>query len=61
MKSLSWDSKLDELDILRKLLQIAAALLTPSVTLNLNHSLISGVVAQDWKIAPVTPVYKGER
>ena len=40
------------------LLRIAAEMLTPSVTRILNHSLISGVVPQDWKIARVTPVYK---
>ena len=55
MKSLSLDSNLDVLDIDSKLLRIAAALLTPSVTRILNHYLISGVVPQDWKIARVKP------
>ena len=58
MKSLLLDSNLDVLDIDSKLLRIAAELLTPSVTRILNHSLISGVVPQDWKIARVTPLYK---
>ena len=44
MKSLSLDSNLDVLDIERKLLRIAAELLTPSVTRILDNSLISGVV-----------------
>ena len=58
--SLSWDRNLNVLDIDSKLLRIAAELLTPSVTRILNHSLISGVVPQDWKIARLTPVYKGK-
>ena len=58
--SLSWDRNLNVLDIDSKLLRIAAELLTPSVTRTLNHSLISGVVPQDWKIARLTPVYKGK-
>ena len=60
MKSPSLDSKLHVLDIDSELLRIAAALSTPSVTRILNHSLISGVVPQDWKIARVTPVHKGK-
>ena len=60
MKSLSLDSNLNVLDIDSKLLRTAAALLTPSVTRILNNSRISGIVPQDWKITPVTPVYKGK-
>ena len=53
MKSLSLDSNLDVLDIYSKLLRIAAALLTPSVTRILNNSRISGIMLQDWKITRV--------
>ena len=61
MKSLSLDSNLDALDIYSKLLRIAAALLTPSVTRILNNSHVSGIVLQDWKITRVTPVYDDKR
>ena len=61
MLSLSLESHLDVLDIYSKLLWIAAAPLTPSVTRILNHSRISGIVLQDWKITRVTPVYDDKR
>ena len=61
MKSLSLEGHLDVLDIYSKLLRIAAALLTPSVTRILNNSRISGIVLHDWKITRVTPVYDDKR
>ena len=59
MESLSDDSHLDVLNMDRKLITRGAALLTPSVTQLLNLSLSSGVLPTDWKLARVTPIFKG--
>ena len=43
-----------------KLLSLAAALIAPSLSNILNLSLKSGIVPNDWKLARVTPIYKGK-
>ena len=60
LKSLSHDSHLDVLDMDTKLLRYGATLLAPSITQVLNHSLMSGSLPSDWKLARVTPVFKGK-
>ena len=43
-----------------KLLKISAAIITPSLTAVINASLSKGFVLDDWKVAKVTPAYKGK-
>ena len=43
-----------------KSLQISAAIITPSLTAVINVLLSKGFVLYDWKVAKVTPAYKGK-
>ena len=58
--SLPGDSKLDVLDMDSKLLKLGACTLASSITTIMNCSLSSGIVPSDWKLARVTPIYKGK-
>ena len=60
LKQLPSTSNLDILGLDTKLLHIAADYLCESLTVIINLSLASGLVPDDWKLARVTPVYKGE-
>ena len=51
--------KLDLRNFDCKLLRIAAPLLAPLITHIFNLSLCSGIVPDDFKIAKITPIYKG--
>jgi hypothetical protein len=53
-------SKLDVLDMDCKLLRNSALLLAPLLTHIFNLSLALGHLPNDWKIARVTPIYKGK-
>ena len=50
----------DVLDIDSKLLCISAHLISPIITYFVNSSLSLGFVLPDWKLARVTPIYKGK-
>ena len=43
-----------------KLQKISAAIITASLTAVINASLSKGFVLDDWKVAKVTPAYKGK-
>ena len=60
LKHLENYSKLAVCNIDTRLLNIAASVITPSLHFLLNWSLFIGYVPQDWKIAKVTPIYKGK-
>ena len=60
LKRLSYDSHLDVLKLDTKLLRIGASLLSPSLTCLMNMSMQQGVVPDEWKLAKVTPIYKGK-
>ena len=60
LRKLSCDSHLDVLQMDTRLLHIGADILAPSIVYIMNLSLQSGVVPSDWKIARVTPIYKGK-
>ena len=51
---------MDALEIDSKLLKIAANIVAPSLTHLVNISLETGLIPSDFKIARVTPVYKGK-
>ena len=57
---LSKDTHLDPLDMDVKLLYISANIIAPSVTQLMNVSLETGDIPADWKIARISPVYKGK-
>ena len=59
LKHLEDYSKLDVCNMDSQLLNIAASVITPSLHSLLNWSLFIGYIPQDWKIAKVTPIYKG--
>jgi len=42
-----------------KVLKIGSSIIAPSLTFIFNLSLSSGIFIDDWKNAPVCPVYKG--
>ena len=60
LKHLENYSKLDVCNMDTRLLNIAASVITPSLHFLLNWSLFIAYVPQDWKIAKVTPIYKGK-
>ena len=43
-----------------KLLRLSAHLISASIVYILNKSLTTGELAEDWKLARVTPVFKGK-
>ena len=57
---LSKESKLDVLKFDTKLLRFAAPIIAPLLTHIFNLSLFSGLLPQDWKLARITPIYKGK-
>ena len=60
IKKLGDDSNIDVLGFDAKLLAIACGVLTPILTKFLIISLNSANIPDDWKLARVTPVYKGK-
>jgi hypothetical protein len=58
--SLSQESKNDVLNFDTKLLQIAAPYISKSLCFIFNTSLNSGHIPHDWKLARVSPAYKGK-
>ena len=50
----------DILDMDTKLLKLSASYIAPSIAYILNLSLHSGVFPSDFKIARITPIYKGK-
>ena len=60
LNSLSTDSKPDLFGIDRTLLRYAANVITPSLHFLFNMSLTQGVVPSEWKMAQITPIYKGK-
>ena len=59
LRQLSYESHLDVLGMDTRLLRLVAIHIAPSLTNVLNMSLKVGVVPADWKLARVTPIYKG--
>ena len=60
LSRLTKDSNVDILNFDSKLLQIAAPIIHRSLCFLFNKSLMTGQVPRDWKIAKVTPIYKGK-
>jgi exonuclease III len=60
LKSLPKISKIDVLNFDSKLLNTAAEVISPSLTYLLNMSIDGGYVPIDWKLAKVTPAFKGK-
>jgi hypothetical protein len=60
LNKLGTNSKNDVLDCDSKLLNITSHLLAPSLTLLFNASLKIGYIPKDWKLARVTPAFKGK-
>ena len=60
LSSLGCSSSMDILEMDTKLLKIAARLIAPSFAFVCNLSLRQGVVPLDFKLARVTPIYKGK-
>ena len=59
LKFLKNDNTLDVLNFDGKILATAAPIILRSLTKIFNLSLKTGIVPQDWKLARVTPLYKG--
>ena len=59
LKELDTDSSLDILGFDSKLLNIAADFISASLSRIFNCSIKSGILPDDWKLARITPVYKG--
>ena len=57
---LSSDSHLDVLQMDTRLLRLSATIITPSIVHVMNLSLKTGVIPGDWKLARVTPIFKGK-
>ena len=57
---LSPDPHLDVLDLDSKLLRLSAPLIAPLLAHIYNLSLFSGIIPSDWKLARITPIYKGK-
>ena len=60
LSTLSDQPRKDVIGMDCKLLKISAAIITPSLTAVINASLSKGFVLDDWKVAKVTPAYKGK-
>jgi hypothetical protein len=60
LKQLPSSSNLDILGFDTKLLHLAADYICESLCVLINLSLTTGIVPNDWKLARVTPVYKGD-
>jgi hypothetical protein len=60
LKKLSLNSSTDVLGFDSKLLRLAADLIAPQLTYMFNLSIRYGYVPPDWKLARVTPIYKGK-
>jgi hypothetical protein len=60
LSKLSSKSNLDILGFDTKLLKISSHLICDSLCTLINKSLKTGIVPDDWKLARVTPVYKGD-
>ena len=60
LQKLEMDSNTDTLGFDKKLLRISADLIAPILCKFFNMSLKTSVVPDDWKIAKVTPVFKGK-
>ena len=54
------ESKNDVLEFDTKLLRLTAPIISKSLTYMINLSVKSGICLEDWKIACVTPAYKGK-
>ena len=43
-----------------RILKISASVVSPSLTLIFNQSIVTGIFPNDWKIARITPIFKSE-
>ena len=57
---LSNSTSLDIIDMDNKLLRMASPIIAPLLCHVFNLSLNQGIVPSDWKLAKVTPIYKGK-
>jgi exonuclease III len=60
LNSLPNESKNDVLNFDTKLLRLSSSIISPSLTLIINASLTIGYCPIDWKIARVSPAFKGK-
>jgi hypothetical protein len=60
LRRLSHTSKSDILGFDSKLLRLSIDIITPSLTILINASMTIGYLPSDWKLARVTPAYKGK-
>ena len=51
---------LDIIDMDHKLLRLSSPIISPIITHIFNLSLAQGMLPTDWKIAKVTPIFKGK-
>ena len=58
--ALGTDSNNDVLQMEAKLLKLSAHIIAPSLTDIYNLSLSTGVIPNEWKLARITPIYKGK-
>ena len=58
--TLNADSNNDVLQLDSKLLRLVSPLISKSLTHLFNVSLMSRIVPSDWKLARITPIYKGK-
>ena len=60
MSSSKSSSSLDVIDMDSKLLKLAAKQIAPSLSYLFNLSLSMGMIPEDFKLARVTPIFKGK-
>ena len=60
IEALDSDSSNDVLKLYCKLLKLSASLICTSLTHLFNLSLLSRIIPTDWKLARITPIYKGK-
>ena len=60
LSKLSCDSSLDVLGFDTKLLSLSHHIISPCLTRMFNLSLLTSELPEDWKLARVTPLYKGK-
>jgi hypothetical protein len=60
LNNLSAESSVDILGFDAKLLKLSARIIAKDVSYFINQSIVTGEVIGDWKLARVTPIYKGK-
>ena len=60
LENLDGNSLCDVLSFDTKLLKLCASVLAPILTQIFNMSLVTRIIPTDWKLARITPIYKGK-